>query len=164
MSALSTSPEHLGSLNRVLWTYRSLLDRVELLLEAQLMFAGKRRDDRIAQIADLMEETAAAIAEVEVQRGHILDVEETPPTLTQLCAEVDAPWDTVFQDHQRWFANSVDRIERSLQQNRLTMTSAMESIAQLANGITGTPVAQTYDRRGQQQRTGSRPVLHTGRA
>ena len=162
MSALTSSPEHLGSLNRVLWTYRALLDRVELLLETQLIFSSRRDDDRIGQIVELIEETAAAIAEVEVQRELILAVDEQPPTLSQLCEELEAPWDAVFRDHQRWFANSIDRIGRSLDQNRLTMTAAMESIAQITNGITRTPVVQTYDRRGQQQRAGTRPVLHSG--
>ncbi len=164
MSALTTSPEHLGSLNRVLWTYRSLLDRVELLLETQLIFASRRDDDRIGQIVELIEETATAIADVEIQREQILAVADQPPTLSQLCEELEAPWDAVFRDHQRWFAGSIDRIGRSVDQNRLTMTAAMDSITQITNGITRTPVAQTYDRRGQRERAGTRPVLHTGLA
>jgi hypothetical protein len=169
MGPTSQSSEELAPLSSVLWKYRALLVRVEFRLEAQLLFSSTRGDHRLVQIADLMEETATSIGELDLHRELILsadglEMNGASPSLSELCEQVDAPWDQVFRDHQRWFTNSVERIGHVLDQNRLNMGSAMETIARLADVVAGTPSSEGYDRQGHQLRSGARPLLFDGRA
>ncbi len=141
-----------------------MLERVEFLLEAQLLFANRRGSVRFAQIADLMEETAARLAELDLHRELLLTAHGPAPSLAELCDAVEAPWDQVFRDHQRWFSTAVERTGHLLEQNRMTMGSTLDLINRFANGLTNTPPSEIYNRQGRATREHTGPVLFDGRA
>ncbi len=123
----------LDELTRALWNYRSGMERVEFLLEAQLLFAGAGRDERMSIIADLMDETATALGSLALQREIMLRAGwKQAPTLEQLAHWSDDPWSTILRDHSEWLTASLDRVRALLDQCRLTRGSTEQLTDQLA--------------------------------
>ncbi len=60
-SVLPLTEAQQRTLGSLLWQYRSVLERVEFLLEAQLVFASSGRDKRLSSVADLLEEAVATL-------------------------------------------------------------------------------------------------------
>ncbi len=159
-------------LGSILWRYRSSLERVEFLLEAQLIFGSSGRDNRLAVIADLLDETATSIGELDLHREVLLhNSQDTsdqfgadrPPSLSQLAELSDEPWSTMFRDHQRWFEQTVLRLQQLTNQGRHTMSATLDLIDQLVNNDSK-PSGTGYDRQGRTVRSSSRSVLFDSRA
>lgn len=165
----SLTEDQQRELGSLLWRYRSLLGRVEFLLEAQLMFASSGRDNRLAVIADLIDETATAIGELDLRRELLLhgivDVTTRGPgiSLTLLADTVDEPWSSMFREQQQWFEQTVKRIQVLTDQSRHSMASTMSLIDQLVNAESPS-AANGYDRHGHAQRSSTPAVLFDSRA
>ena len=124
----------LDELNKALWSYRRGMDRVEFLLEAQLLFSDAGRDDRLSVIADLMDETAMTIGSLARQRDIMLGAGwMQPPSLEQLADWSAEPWSTLLRDHHEWLVGSVERVHRLVEQCRTTMGSTSHLAQQLAD-------------------------------
>lgn len=153
-------------LGSMLWQYRSVLERVEFLLEAQLVFASSGRDQRLASVADLLEEAVDTVNELDLRREvllHDTQKSETVPSLSELAAVADQPWSSMFLEHQRWFELCVGRIKMLLDQSRRTMGTTLDLINKLMTDEAA-PSLGGYDRAGQSVRSSSRAVLFDSRA
>jgi len=159
-----TEAEH-RSLGAMLWQYRTVLERVEFLLEAQLMFASTGRDKRLASIANLLEDAVITVNELDLRRELLLhDGSDQPvPTLSELSDEADQPWSSMFAEHQRWFEQCVARIQQLLAQSRQTMGATLDLINQLVSPDQA-PSLDVYDRSGKSVRSQAPAVLFDSRA
>lgn len=155
------------TLGSMLWQYRSVLERVEFLLEAQLMFASSGRDKRLASIADLLEDAVTKINELDLRRELLLhgdgDDGASVPTLSEISEASEQPWSSMFAEHQRWFELCVERIQQLLAQSRQTMGTTLDLIDQLVANEQN-PAVGGYDRRGKTVRSTSPAVLFDSRA
>ncbi len=150
----------------MLWQYRTVLERVEFLLEAQLMFASTGRDKRLASIADLLENAVATVHELDLRRELLLHDDDAAssavPTLTELSESSDQPWSSMFAEHQRWFEACVARIQQLLAQSRQTMEGTLDLIDQLVTSERA-PSLAGYDRAGKSVRSSASAVLFDSR-
>lgn len=155
------------SLGSMLWQYRSVLERVEFLLEAQLVFASSGRDKRLASVADLLEEAVKTINELDLRREVLLHGEapasEPAPSLSEIAEAAEQPWSSMFLEHQRWFEMCVDRITSLIDQSRKTMGTTLDLIGKLVANESA-PVLGGYDRAGRSVRGSSPAVLFDSRA
>jgi hypothetical protein len=156
------------TLGSMLWQYRTVLERVEFLLEAQLMFASSGRDKRLASISDLVEDAVATINELDLRRELLLhdetaDASQQPPSLSELSEVSEQPWSSMFAEHQRWFELCVGRIQQLLVQSRQTMGTTLDLINQLVS-TESAPALGGYDRTGKTVRSTSPAVLFDSRA
>jgi len=169
------------SLGSLLWQYRSALERVEFLLEAQLVFASSGRDKRLASVADLLEEAVGTINELDLRRELLLheaqpDPSRRPverrdgeyelgsvPSLSQLADAAEQPWSSMFLEHQRWFELCVGRIKMLIEQSRQTMGTTLDLIGKLVANEAA-PTLGGYDSAGRSVRGSSPAVLFDSRA
>jgi hypothetical protein len=156
------------TLGSMLWQYRSVLERVEFLLEAQLMFASSGRDKRLASIADLLEDAVMTINELDLRRELLLhgdtdDPSRAVPTLAEISEAAEQPWSSMFAEHQRWFELCVERIQQLLAQSRQTMGTTLDLINQLVTNEQS-PALGGYDRNGRSVRSTAPAVLFDSRA
>lgn len=133
----------------ILWQYRRQLERMEFLLETQLLLASAGKDQLLHHVADLLSETADSLAYIDLQREVLLSEHGAPVDMTALIASVDAPWDEVFGDHKKWFADSISRIQDLSARNKRTIEQSQTTLGQLADLMTGT------DRSGDEAYDGS---------
>lgn len=154
-------------LGAMLWQYRSVLERVEFLLEAQLVFASSGRDKRLASVANLLEEAAETVSELDLRREMLLNESAQSdgrvPSLSELASVAEQPWSSMFLEHQRWFELCVGRIKLLVEQSRKTMGTTLDLINQLVHSETGGAVGG-YDRTGRTVRSSSPAVLFDSRA
>lgn len=170
------------SLGSMLWQYRSMLERVEFLLEAQLVFASSGRDKRLASVADLLEEAVGTINELDLRRELLLHEADTEaggaphgdrrsddyvigsvPSLSELAEVAEQPWSSMFLEHQRWFELCVGRIKLLIEQSRQTMGTTLDLIDKLVSSESA-PTLGGYDRAGRSVRGASPAVLFDSRA
>ena len=164
------SPDQYRQLAEVLWEYRGLLKRVEVLLESQLLFAGAGRDGNLGVVAEMLDETATAIGLVDLQREVLLGANPTEPSaerwmpaLTELAAGADETWGPIIADHHNNLSAAVQRIQLLVDQSRHTMGATLDRIAQMTSGISETPVTG-YDRAGRTVRSSAPALLFDGQA
>lgn len=166
-SVLPLAEAQQRSLGSMLWQYRSALERVEFLLEAQLVFASSGRDKRLASVADLLEEAVATINELDLRRELLLH--DTGPgdgsvaSLSELAEVCEQPWSSMFLEHQRWFELCVGRIKMLIEQSRKTMGNTLDLINKLVTSESA-PALGGYDRDGRTVRGSSPAVLFDSRA
>lgn len=155
------------ALGSMLWQYRSVLERVEFLMEAQLVFASSGRDKRLASVADLLEEAVGTINELDLRREVLLHDDAAPggavPSLTEIAELAEQPWSSMFLEHQRWFELCVGRIQSLTDQSRKTMGTTLDLIGKLVSNE-ASPTLGGYDRDGRSVRGASPAVLFDSRA
>ncbi len=142
------SSEDAGRVADVLWQYRRQLDRMEFLLETQLLLAAAGKDEHLHHVADLLNETADALAYIDLQRGVLLSDRGIPVDLSELIKVVDSPWDEVFSDHKQWFASSLARIQDLSARNRRTIEQSQAALGELADLLSGETSDNGYDGAG----------------
>jgi hypothetical protein len=169
-SSAASSPDHYRQLTETLWEYRALLRRVEVLLEAQILFAGAGRDGHLAVVAELLEETSNSIGLVELHREVLLEPlaeqrqgEQWTPALSELAEVAGDTWGPIIADHHDNLTATVERIQLLIDQSRHTMGATLDRIAQMTNGISETPVTG-YDRAGRTVRSSAPALLFDGQA
>lgn len=166
-SVLPLTEAQQRALGSMLWQYRSVLERVEFLLEAQLVFASSGRDKRLASVADLLEEAVDTVNELDLRRELLLHDETSPQdqvsSLSELAAAAEQPWSSMFLEHQRWFELCVGRIQMLVEQSRKTMGTTLDLINKLVTSESA-PSLGGYDREGRTVRGSSPAVLFDSRA
>ncbi len=177
-SKAPTSIDQQRELNEILWDYRSRLRRVEVLLEAQLMFMGSGRDNALGVIADMLDETALQVGELDLRREMFFHQDAAPASgepltlsLTELSVEADneeqAAWAEILRDHQRFLDTRVRRIQHLVAQSRQSQETMLDLLAQATSqGASGgnEPALQRYDRTGQTVRTPLPAMVFDGKA
>ena len=166
-SVLPLTEAQQRALGSMLWQYRSALERVDFLLEAQLVFASSGRDKRLVSVADLLEEAVGTINELDLRREMLLHDESLldgpVPSLSELAEVTEQPWSSMFLEHQRWFELCVGRIKMLIEQSRKTMGTTLDLIKQLVTSESA-PALGGYDRDGRTVRGSSPAVLFDSRA
>ena len=167
-SGSAPSSDQYRLLAEVLWEYRAQLKRVEVLLEAQLLFAGAGRDGHLAVVAELLDETATSLGLLDLHREVALEPfggerhgEQWTPALTDLAEGADDTWGPIITDHHNNLSAVVQRIQLLVDQSRHTMGATLDRIAQMTNGISETPVTG-YDRAGRTVRSSAPALLFDG--
>lgn len=170
VSEARLTDEQQHQLSEILWGYRNQLKRVEVLLEAQLLFANSGRDTNIGVLADLLDEAALAMGQLDLRREILLGSHHPGDpstalalTLTEASERSDEPWADILLDHRQLLLATVQRIQALVDQSRHTMGATLEMITQMANGVLDSPVLG-YDRSGQTVRTSSSAVIFDGQA
>ncbi|MDH3679559.1 MAG: hypothetical protein OEV40_06350 [Acidimicrobiia bacterium] len=165
LSEGALTPDRQRQLGQILWAYGDQLRRVEVLLEAHIVFASSGREGHLGVLADLLAETAATIGELDLRREVLLapSAGGPPPTLSELVATSDDAWAAILADHQRSLASAVQRIQYLLDQNRHTMVATLELLGRMATDLVDVPVTG-YDRSGRTVRPASSAVLFDGQA
>lgn len=158
-------PHKQRELGEILWGYGDQLQRVEVLLEAQLAFASSGRDRHLGVLAGLLEEAATRIGELDLQREVLLGHDPTreTPALRDLADGAEDAWSAILADHHRSLSETVQRIQHLVDQNRHTMASTVELLTRMTAGLTASPVTG-YDRTGQTVRSSTPAVLFDGQA
>lgn len=166
-SVLPLTEAQQRSLGSMLWQYRSVLERVEFLLEAQLVFASSGREKRLASVADLLEEAVETVNELDLRRELLLHDAVGPdgrvPSLSEVAEVAEQPWSSMFLEHQRWFELCVGRIKMLIDQSRKTMGATLDLINKLVTNDSA-PAVGGYDRAGRGVRGASPAVLFDSRA
>ncbi len=121
----------------ILWQYRRQLERMEFLLETQLLLATAGKDQLLYHVADLLEETADSLSYINLQREVLLSDRGVSVDLTLLVSIVEEPWDEVFADHQQWFVAKIARIQELSARNKRTIEQSQTALNQLADLLTG---------------------------
>lgn len=157
-------------LAEVLWDYRTLLRRVEVLLEAQIVFAGAGRDGNLSVVAELLDEAASSIGLVDLRREVLFEPlagqrAEVPwtPALSELAESAGEVWGPIISDHSEHLRAVVERIQLLVDQSRHTMGATLDRIAQMTTGMSETPVTG-YDRAGRTVRPAAPALLFDGQA
>ncbi len=122
----------------LLWQYRRQLERMEFLLETQLLLAAAGKDQLLHHVADFLGETADALAFIDLQREVLLSDHGVPADLSDLVKASESPWDEVFTDHKQWFAASLGRIQELSAKNTRTIKQSQATLNQLSDLMTGT--------------------------
>ena len=122
----------------ILWQYRRQLERMEFLLETQLLLASAGKDQLLHHVADFLEETADSLAYINLQREVLLSDRGVSVDLSELAEIVEEPWDEVFADHQQWFLSMIARIQDLSARNKRTIEQSQTALSQLADLLTGT--------------------------
>lgn len=147
----------------ILWQYRRQLERMEFLLETQLLLAKAGKDEYLHHIADLLNETADSLAYIDLQREVLLSDYGVALDLTNLVASAEAPWDEVIRDHQQWFAAIISRIQELSSRNKRTIEQSQITLNRLADALNGSPES-SYDGSGNKVTAQSSAMLFDGRA
>lgn len=134
----------------ILWQYRKQLERMEFLLETQLLLASAGKDQLLHHVADFLGETADSLAYIDLQREVLLSDRGVPADMSSLIAAVDAPWDELFEDHRQWFANSISRIQDLSGRNKRTIEQSQATLKDLSRLIDNNnePSSSAYDESG----------------
>lgn len=132
----------------IMWQYRKQLERMEFLLETQLLLASAGKDQLLHHIADFLSETADTLAYIDLQREVLLSDAGVPADLTALVAAVEAPWDELFEEHKLWFAGSISRIQELSSRNKRTIEQSQSTLHELSRLIDSEPSSSAYDGSG----------------
>ncbi len=153
-------------LNGLLWRYRPYLDRFEFLLEIQLMVSASGRQDWQLQMAELFDETATALSQLDLEREVLL---AGAPGLRELAAEAEDPWAEILLEQQAVLEATVARISGLRQRNSQALAEGAAGLDQLiealaeANGQVQDESGPSYGQDGQLQQGVGSAVLFDGR-
>ncbi len=157
------SDDDYRELSSVLWSYRDALRRVEFLLEAQLVFARSGSSDRLGVIADLLDESATAVCQLDLRRELLMGNTANEQSLTQIADAADEPWKSMFEEHRDRIATLVAEITQLTEQCRRAMGMTLDLIDQLLTQEA--PIDHgVYDRQGRSPRGAAPSVLFDSRA
>jgi hypothetical protein len=153
-AGMSTEPgEGLRTLAQLLWSCREHLERIEFLLEVDLLLMENRRERWLARISDELRATTEDLVALDLRRtaataeaaAHLgLD---QPASLRDLADRAPQPWGDIFTDHARWFAQALVRIGAANQLTRSTAEQGLARVSELLNTIGGTR-STGYDHAG----------------
>lgn len=164
MTALA--PVDYNRLNGLLWRYRPCLDRFEFLLEVQLMVTASGRRDWQHQMADLFQETANALSELDLEREVLLG---GVVQLSDLTATAEEPWADILAEQQAALEATTARITRLREHNTSAIQQGADGLLQLidalaeANGRTPDESGPSYGHDGRLQHGSGSAVLFDGR-
>ncbi len=153
-------------LNGLLWRYRPYLDRFEFLLEVQLMVSASGRQDWQLQMAELFDETASVLNELDLEREVLL---AGAPGLGELAAKADEPWAEILLEQQAVLEATVVRISRLRQRNSQALAEGAAGLHHLidalaeANGQIQDESGPSYGQDGQLRPGTGSAVLFDGR-
>ncbi len=122
----------LGQLNGLLWRYRSCLDRFEFLLEVQLMVSASGRQDWQRQMADLFEETAAALNGLDLEREVVLG---EGLTLRDLAGDAPDPWREILAEQRAALEATTASITGLRQRNTRALTDGAAGLNRLIDAL-----------------------------
>ena len=153
-------------LNGLLWRYRPYLDRFEFLLEVQLMVSASGRQDWQLQMAELFDETATALNQLDLEREVLL---AGSPSLSELAASAEEPWAEILLEQQAALEATTARISRLRQRNSQALVEGAAGLHQLidalaeANGHVQDQSGPSYGQDGQIRQSSGSAVLFDGR-
>lgn len=165
MSSLATGVDY-QRLNNLLWRYRPCLDRFEFLLEMQLMVTASGRQDRLVQMADLLDDVAQIISTLDLEREIALP---SGVSLSELAETAPEPWDEVLIEQQAYLASATARVSRLRQRNTKAIEEGAAGLNQLLETIaeaTGqaSPTVDSYGEDGRRRQENGSAILFDGRA
>ena len=142
------------------------LDRFEFLLEVQLMVSASGRQSWQRQMADLFEETAAALNTLDLEREVLLG---DSLNLTELIAAAPEPWDVILTEQQAAFEASTARIHNLRLRNNQAIAEGTAGLDRLidalveANGQLRGGSGPSYGQDGRLQHGSTSAMLFDGR-
>ncbi len=170
VSEVRLTDDQQQQLSEILWAYRTQLQRVEVLLEAQLLFANSGRDVHLGVLADLIDEAAVTLSHLDLRRELLVTADNpagggaaAAPTLAEISDGSSEPWADILQDHRQLRRDLIAAGQTLVAQSRHTMGTTLELITQMTNGVLDSPVLG-YDRSGRTVRNTSAAVLFDGQA
>ncbi len=138
-------------LNAILWRSRSHLDRMEFLLEVQLLLLSEGRLEWQHQMAELSEEVAEALAVNDLEREMSLTSNGSagqPSTLRDIATQAPEPWSVIFADHLVQLEATTARISTLRTRADAAIRAGRDSVADLVTGLSAprptTPEGPTY--------------------
>lgn len=155
-----------NQLNGLLWRYRPYLDRFEFLLEVQLMVSASGRQSWQRQMADLFEETAAALNTLDLEREVILGDEAS---LSELIADAPEPWDEILAEQQAALEAATARVSNLRVRNNQAIAEGSAGLNQLidalveASGQLQGKAGPSYGQDGRIQQGSATALLFDGR-
>lgn len=147
METIEVGTDH-ERLNASLWRSRAALDRLEFLLEMQLLLLADGRTEWQHQMAELMDEVTEAIALNDLEREMALSARSAPLPLRSLAEQAPEPWSVIFADHLVQLEATVARIEGLRNRASAAITVGQSNLADLTSQLTG----RTSDGYGQDGR------------
>jgi len=121
-----------NQLNSLLWRYRPYLDRFEFLLEVQLMVTASGRQDWPHQMAELFDETARALNELDLEREVVVGARAT---IGELAATAPDPWGAILTEQQALLEATTSRITALRQRNTQAIEEGAAGLHQLIDGL-----------------------------
>lgn len=155
-----------NQLNGLLWRYRPYLDRFEFLLEVQLMVSASGRQSWQRQMADLFEETAAALNALDLEREVVLGDDVN---LTKLLGDAPEPWNEILAEQQVALEAATARITNLRMRNNQAIAEGCAGLNQLidalveASGQLQGKAGPSYGQDGRLQHSSVSAMLFDGR-
>lgn len=134
-------------LNGLLWRYRPYLDRIEFLLEIQLMVGASGRIDWQRHLADLLDQQARAVATLDLEREALLGPGRT---IADVATTAPEPWSEILEEQQREMEALTVRVGRLRQRNLQALEQGLAGLTKLIDEVVGggsTPLGG-YDQAG----------------
>lgn len=153
-------------LNSLLWRYRPCLERFEFLLEVQLMVSASGRREWQLQMAELFEEAATALNQLDLEREVLLG---DGPGLRELVTQAGEPWGDILAEQQGFLEATVARISALRQRNNQALSEGAAGLHQLidalaeANGVTRDSSGPSYGLDGRVASRSGPAVIFDGR-
>ena len=153
-------------LNGLLWRYRPFLDRFEFLLEVQMMVTASGRQDWQHHMANLFDETAHALNELDLEREVLIG---DSISLIDLAAGAGDPWEQILVEQQAELEAATARITALRLRNTQAMEQGAAGLQQLidalaeANGQPQDKSGPSYGQDGRLQHGSGPALLFDGR-
>ncbi len=152
----------LPRLASLLWEYRSGFDRLQFLLDTQMLLISNGRDEQLHHMVDLLDEANARMSRLDLEREILLGVgpDGQPPSLRGLIGVVDAPWDEIFEEHAVAIDAAVAKTQALVERCNLLVRRVQADLPNVASllgdggaaaGATSTTTTATYGRSGRSQ-------------
>ncbi len=150
MQTLDAGPAY-ERLNATLWRSRANLERMEFLLEVQLMMLRDGRLEWQHQISELLDDTAEAISVADLEREvAVMDGVEAGiaapqgASLRVIAERAPEPWSLIFGDHLVNLESVVRRIGELRDRARVAIDSGRQQLDVLATGLDQVPSSDGY--------------------
>lgn len=155
-----------NQLNGLLWRYRPFLDRFEFLLEVQMMVTASGRQDWQHHMADLFDETAHALNELDLEREVIVG---DASSLIDLATQAGDPWADILAEQQAELEAATARITalrlrntQAIEQGAAGLQQLIEALAE-ANGKPQDKTGPSYGQDGRLRQGTGTALLFDGR-
>lgn len=170
MGDLFTSTD-LNRLGKLLWEYRGGFERVQFLLETQMLLIANGRDDQLHHMVELLDEANARLGRLDLEREVLLGIgpDGEPPRLRSLIETVDEPWDAILTEHAEAIETAMVKTKALVDRSDALITKARTNLPDMAALLASessvpASAAATYGRSGRSDvSTGAQAYLFENR-
>lgn len=154
-------------LTSLLWEYRTHFERLEFLLDTQILLIAAGRDRHLHHLVDLIGEVQRRFDRLDLEREVFLgsSTDGFGP-LSEIASDAPDPWATILGEHADALMDHVRQTQALSDHCRALIQSVqaqLPDVVTLLNGQPSGPTAGTYGQQGRRQSDPSTAVLFENR-